>query len=161
MQAFQCLSYRSLQERRKGLEVLQNLLKQGEKENEGEEKKEDDDDDDNMEGKRRYEEDIKDSRVVQGAGQKNSPWSQLPLLQLLLQGFIQQEEVKKLFLKVNLRTNYLLNFRHVQKVRSHFFLQKYCCNYVCDFHIFHEVYSKRKYICTLRKEKGFFLWILM
>ena len=49
-----------------------------------------------------------------------------------------------------------LKFRHVQKVRSHF-LQKYCCNYLCDFYISHEVYSKHKYICTLRTEKGFFV----
>jgi hypothetical protein len=54
----------------------------------------------------------------------------------------------------------VLKFGHVLKVRSHF-LQKYCCNYVCDFHRSCEVYSKRKYICTLMTYKGFFLWILM
>ena len=54
----------------------------------------------------------------------------------------------------------VLKFRHVQKVRSHL-LQKYCCNYVCDFYMSHEVYSIRKYIYTLRTKKFFFVWILM
>ena len=46
-------------------EVLPNLLKYGEKEEDGEEKQGDDDDEEDIEGKRRDEEDIQDSLVEQ------------------------------------------------------------------------------------------------
>ena len=55
----------SLQERRDGLGGLPNLLKKGEKEEDGEEKKEDDDDDEEIEGKRRGEEDMQESLVLE------------------------------------------------------------------------------------------------
>ena len=78
MQATPCLF---LQERREGLESFQPSLKKGEKEEDGEDKKEDDDDEEEMKGKRRDEEDVYDGG---GHDSQNSPWSLLPLLQLLL-----------------------------------------------------------------------------
>ena len=50
-----------------GPEGLPNLLKYGEKREDGEEKREDDDDEEEMEGKRRYEEDMQDSLVLEEA----------------------------------------------------------------------------------------------
>ena len=62
----------------------------------GEEEKEDDDEEEKIEGKRRDEEDIQDSLVVQEGMIVKFPLVQLPLLQHLLQSvFFQQEEVRK------------------------------------------------------------------
>ena len=58
MQTSQCLSYRSLQERKEGLGGLPNLLMKGEKEVDWEERKVDNDDDEEMEGNTRDEEDM-------------------------------------------------------------------------------------------------------
>ena len=63
MQTSQCLSTRSLQQRR-GPVGLPNLMKLGEKEEDVEEKKEDDDEEEEMEGKRMYEKDLQDSLMV-------------------------------------------------------------------------------------------------
>ena len=59
--------YRSLQERREGLGGLPNFLKEEEKEEDEEEKKEDNEEKE-MEGKRRNEEDLQDSLVVEDIG---------------------------------------------------------------------------------------------
>ena len=74
-------------------EGLPNLLKYGKKEEDGEEKQGDDDEEEGMEGKRRDEEDIQDSLVEQKGMIVKFPL--VPLLQLLLQGSFQQEEVEQ------------------------------------------------------------------
>ena len=102
MQATQCLFYRSLQERRDGLESFKPSLKQGEIEEDREEKKEDDDDEDEMKGKRRDDNDMHNGG---GHDSQNSPWSLLPLLQFLLQGSLQQEEVKQPHCRYTQRPN--------------------------------------------------------
>ena len=87
MQKSQCLSYRSLQERREGLEAL-NLLKEKE-----EEKKEDGDDEKEMEGKRRDKEGMQDVLVVEKGMIFKLPLVPLATcllpLQLLMQGPLQ------------------------------------------------------------------------
>ena len=75
----------------------QNLLKEEENEEDEEVMKEDDDEEEEVVGKRKYYEDMKDSLVVEGAWLTNSllvPFAICLLpLQLLLNGFYQQEEV--------------------------------------------------------------------
>ena len=106
MQASQCLLYRSLQERREGLEVFINIPKEEEKEEDEEEKEEDeekkkkdDDEEEEMEGKTRDKEDRHDSLVVEEGMMSKFPMlpfaTYLLPLQLLLSGSFCHEEVKQ------------------------------------------------------------------
>ena len=62
---------------------LPNLLKYGEKKEDGEEKKEDDDKEEEMEGKRRDEEDMQDSLMVEEGMMFNFHLVPLPLVSFL------------------------------------------------------------------------------
>ena len=93
MQTSQCLSYRPCW-REGGPGGIQNLLKEEWKELDGTEKKEDDYDQEEMEGKRRNEEKMQRSLVVVKFPLVPFATCLLPL-ELLLQGFFHQQEVKQ------------------------------------------------------------------
>ena len=88
-----CLSYRPCW-REGGPGGIQNLLKEEWKELDGTEKKEDDYDQEEMEGKRRNEEKMQRSLVVVKFPLVPFATCLLPL-ELLLQGFFHQQEVKQ------------------------------------------------------------------
>ena len=98
---------------------LINLLKEEEREEDVERKKEDGDDEKDMEGKRRNEEDMQDSLVVEDGMMVKYPLipfaTCIPPLQLLLFGSFQQEEVKQPYCRDAQRPknmNYLVHHRH-------------------------------------------------
>ena len=92
-----------------GPEGLPNLLKLGEKEDEGEKMKEVDDKEEEMEGKRRDEEDIQESLVVEEGMIVNFPMVPLLLWQLLLQDSFQKEEIKQSHCRDTQRSN-IMNY---------------------------------------------------
>ena len=88
---------------------LPNLLKYGEKKEDGEEKKENDDEWEEMDGKRKDEEDMKDSLVVEEGMIVKFPLvpfaTCLLPLQLLLQGSFHQKKVKQPYCRYTQKPN--------------------------------------------------------